>query len=118
MREQVHARRRIALLIVQNTDQQFNVRRIRFSLAQRNTRFMSDVTELTQARFIDLSPGTEDSGEDEIENINQRSLAAKVQRQRLRFAVRSFDRRGHLGKDIHVGAAEAVNRLLTIADDE
>src|SRR5207249_10649637 len=100
MREQVDARRGIALRIVQNTDQQFDVRRIRFSLAQRNTGVMSDVTELTQARFIDLGPRTKDSGEDEIENINQPSLAAKVQRQRLRLAVRSFDRRGHLGEDI------------------
>src|SRR5437660_8182096 len=38
--------------------------------------------------------------------------------QRLLLTSGFFDRRGHLGKDVNVGAAKSIDRLFAIANDE
>ena len=53
-----------------------------------------------------------------VEESNQRRLAAKVQLQRLLDTTSSDQRRSHLAKHVNIRAAEAVDRLLAIADDE
>src|SRR6185503_1413153 len=79
---------------------------------------MSYVTELCALPRRNVFGWPKQTRKQKVKEIDERRLAAKIEQQRLRLAARREQTLRHLSKDGDIGAAETVDRLFLIADDE